>query len=294
MKKLLRLMTLALVFVAMATFTACGGISASSSRGITKAYFNEEGHLILVQTDGSKIEAANDTNIVGARYNEEGHLILIQADGSEIDVGKVEPVRTYTVIYQDWDGTILKMQSNVKYGQKVEAPTVPLRMFYEFLGWDDSSDNVTSDMIIHAQYRCTKEYNDVYDIDSVLDDAEQKLTLKFSFSQSTINPVPIMAFQVRIVYDEHYTCLEARGGANVSYFIHEDSHYISAAYFNLSGEMVGSSFEYLSADFDVSNCVAGDQVTLEIKYIIDVDGQEMAERVTANATYIFNEKEAME
>lgn len=58
---------------------------------------------------------------------------------------------TYTVIHQDYDGTIIQEMS-VEAGESVMPPTDPLREGYEFTGWDNSPDAVQADLIITATY----------------------------------------------------------------------------------------------------------------------------------------------
>ena len=58
---------------------------------------------------------------------------------------------TYTVTFQDWDGTVLKTQT-VTEGQAATAPADPSRAGYTFTGWDVDFSNVTSNLTVTAQY----------------------------------------------------------------------------------------------------------------------------------------------
>ena len=58
---------------------------------------------------------------------------------------------SYTVTFKDWDGTVLKTET-VKEGSSATAPSDPTRDGYKFTGWDVSFNNVTSDLIVTAQY----------------------------------------------------------------------------------------------------------------------------------------------
>ena len=60
-------------------------------------------------------------------------------------------VTTYTVRFLDHDGKVLSTQV-VEEGQSATAPGIPSRDGYNFVGWDKSFDNVTSDLDITAQY----------------------------------------------------------------------------------------------------------------------------------------------
>ena len=57
----------------------------------------------------------------------------------------------YTVIFKDWDGTVLNTQQVVE-GASATAPTNPTRDGYDFTGWDVSFSNITSNLTVTAQY----------------------------------------------------------------------------------------------------------------------------------------------
>jgi len=57
----------------------------------------------------------------------------------------------FLVVYKDYDDTILKSQHVLLNGD-VLPPTEPSREMYKFTGWDNSSLNVQSDIMITAQY----------------------------------------------------------------------------------------------------------------------------------------------
>ena len=60
-------------------------------------------------------------------------------------------INTYTVIFKDWDGTTLKTET-VNYGGAATAPADPTRDGWTFTGWDVDFSNVTSDLVVTAQY----------------------------------------------------------------------------------------------------------------------------------------------
>ena len=66
------------------------------------------------------------------------------------------PKPTYTVTFKDWDGTTLKTEM-VEEGTSVTAPNNPSRDGYIFTGWDKDFSNVTSDLIVTAQYTKNEE-----------------------------------------------------------------------------------------------------------------------------------------
>ncbi len=68
-------------------------------------------------------------------------------------------VNTYTVVFYDYDGTILSEQ-NVVYGGAATAPAAPVRATddeysYEFKGWSADFSVVNGDMEIYAEYIST-------------------------------------------------------------------------------------------------------------------------------------------
>lgn len=57
----------------------------------------------------------------------------------------------YTVIFKDWDNSILNEQQ-VSYGEAAIAPETPMRDGYTFIGWDVDFSNIQSDLIVTALY----------------------------------------------------------------------------------------------------------------------------------------------
>ena len=85
-----------------------------------------------------------------------------QTTPSEDDSSTPEPtdaskpaVTICTVIFKDYDGTVLKTDK-VEKGKDATAPADPKRENFQFAGWDKSFKNVTSDLVITATYTTTK------------------------------------------------------------------------------------------------------------------------------------------
>ena len=57
----------------------------------------------------------------------------------------------YTVTFKDWDGTVLSEQTVVE-SASATTPANPIRDGYNFIGWDTSFSNVTSNLVVTAQY----------------------------------------------------------------------------------------------------------------------------------------------
>ena len=60
-------------------------------------------------------------------------------------------IRTFTVTFVDYDGTVLKTET-VDYGAAATAPADPEREGYVFTGWDVDFSNVTENLTVTAQY----------------------------------------------------------------------------------------------------------------------------------------------
>ena len=61
-------------------------------------------------------------------------------------------VPSYTVIFRDYDGTVLKTQT-VEKGKAASAPANPSREGFTFAGWDNAFHNVTADLVVTAMYK---------------------------------------------------------------------------------------------------------------------------------------------
>ena len=107
---------------------------------------------------GIKAEDENGIEAKRAYVDEEEHLIIVMPDNTEIDagcisaIGNVVPLEEFTVIFKDYDGTVLKTEE-VESGKAAMAPEEPCREGYKFTGWNQPFSNVISEMEIVAQYQ---------------------------------------------------------------------------------------------------------------------------------------------
>ena len=69
----------------------------------------------------------------------------------DMTVTALYAVKTCTVFFTDWDGTVLKTQE-VSYGEDAEAPQAPSREGYTFTGWSGDYTSITESRILMAQY----------------------------------------------------------------------------------------------------------------------------------------------
>ena len=74
--------------------------------------------------------------------------------GAALDIGafEIQSINFYTVIFKDWDGTIISTQE-VSGGEAALAPNSPIRAGYKFIGWDIAFDNVVTNITITALYQ---------------------------------------------------------------------------------------------------------------------------------------------
>ncbi len=117
----------------------------------------EEWLASLKGADGQNgSNGADGVSVKAVRVNDDKHLIVTLSDGTEIDAGYVGVTdtpssTTYTVIFKDYDGTVLKTES-VAQGKSATAPVNPARDGYVFTKWDKAFSNITSDIVVTAQY----------------------------------------------------------------------------------------------------------------------------------------------
>ena len=74
----------------------------------------------------------------------------------DVNYTTYEMPTAYTVTFKDWDGTTLKTET-VEEGVNATAPSNPSREGYSFTGWDKDFSNITSDLIVTAQYTKNEE-----------------------------------------------------------------------------------------------------------------------------------------
>ena len=99
---------------------------------------------------GQAATAPADPTRVG--YTFTGWDVAFDNVQSDLVVTAQYTINTYTVTFKDWDGTVLKTQT-VNYGGAATAPANPTRVGYTFTGWDVAFNNVTSNLVVTAQYQ---------------------------------------------------------------------------------------------------------------------------------------------
>ena len=94
----------------------------------------------------SKGDKDGDAN-TGVNANNE----ISESTDSEDSTGNQST--TFTVIFEDFDGTVLKKIEGVEKGDIIYPPENPTREGYYFVGWNKNFENIESDLTITAQYQ---------------------------------------------------------------------------------------------------------------------------------------------
>lgn len=93
----------------------------------------------------------------GIYYAPDETLTVSVANVSVSDIAEDAVVATFdyasgcTVVFKDWDGTVLSTE-HVASGGSAVPPDVPTRAGYDFTGWSGSYENVTEDCVLTATY----------------------------------------------------------------------------------------------------------------------------------------------
>lgn len=127
---------------------------------ITANYEQNSYTVRFVDYDGTELSVQTvlhgEAAELPASPSREGYTFVgwsgdVSAVTGDMTVTALYAVKTCTVFFTDWDGTVLKTQE-VSYGEAAEAPQAPSREGYTFTGWSGDYTNVTESRILMAQY----------------------------------------------------------------------------------------------------------------------------------------------
>jgi len=235
--------------------------SAFAGEAITSVSFPS-----TIESIGSKA-FNNCTSLTDVYYDgteEEWNAIDIGSSNTPLENATKhfnEPaVETFTVTFVDHDGTVLKNET-VESGKSATAPAAPERENYTFIGWDNSFDNVTTDLTVTAQYErnITSPAIVVNDVIANIDDGTVDVVISIANNPG----ISSLKFDVtydstlslnNIVFDSAYTSGGAMGTAPIPYGNPETITWISP----LSKVTVSGTFATLT--FNISDTATADTV----------------------------------
>lgn len=215
--------------------------------------------ILLADTDGD-----GEVTICDVTKLQKYIVKQISSLGSDSESTETSPTesKTCTVIFKDYDGKIIA-EEYVDYGESAIAPDLPSRDGYIFLNWDKKFDNVTSDIVVIAQYaKITKPTVYIQSVQASPGDTIQ-IPVKI------YNNPGINGMQLNISYDTKLTLVSAENGTALSslYFT-PPGLYANPSKFlwdGISGNDTGNGI-VLNLSFDVpENAKSGE------KYIINAE-----------------------
>ena len=102
----------------------------------------------VVDVFGSNSDRVTWTDKDSGTYN---YGIKALSYSNTLGAGQKETVKNFNVKFVDYDDREISCQT-VEEGSSATAPENPTRVGYTFTGWSTSFDNVTSDLIVKAEY----------------------------------------------------------------------------------------------------------------------------------------------
>ncbi len=168
-------------------------------------------------------------------YDANYNPITATVSDGVVTVGGPPPVVTYTVIFRDYDGTVLKTET-VEEGKAATAPAAPSRDGYEFIGWDKAFDRVTGNLVVTAVYEQEATGPKLYG-SKVTASAGDTVTVTVSVKN---NP-GILGMLLSVKYDESVLTLvsTANGDATAALTYLEPSRLVSGSNYLWYGSKTG-------------------------------------------------------
>ncbi len=219
------------------------GQNGADGVGVKNAYVDENLHLWIELTNGTKIDA--------------GYV------GVEVSAPVVEK---YTVTFYDYDGTTeLKVEEVVK-GESATAPENPTRWGYTFTGWDKTFDNVTENISITAIY--TEITEPTFIVTSAIVNAGENavITLTVKNNPGIMNAMLNLRFN-----DVELTLTTAENGPALSNStLTKPKYLVSGCNFIYDGLDVSNTDDgvILTLTFETSlNAMSGTEYSIEFSYV---------------------------
>ncbi len=117
----------------------------------TVRFEDYDGTLLKLETVDydSAASAPSDPSRTG--YTFTGWDVTFEAITEDITITALYTINSYTVRFEDYDGTLLKSES-VEYGSAATAPSSSSHTGYTFTGWDVDYDYITTNTTVTALY----------------------------------------------------------------------------------------------------------------------------------------------
>lgn len=166
-------------------------------------------------------------------------------------------VESFTVTFVDYDGTVLKTET-VEIGNSATAPADPERENYIFTGWDNSFDNVTTDLTVTAQYErnITSPSIVVNDVIANVDDETVDVVI------SIANNPGISSLKFDVLYDDVLTLSNVTFDAAFGAYVTAPTPYCNPQTITCISPLaeVTVSGTFATLTFNISDTVTADTV----------------------------------
>ena len=195
-----------------------------------------------------------------------GNYANVQQDET---VTAVYAINTYTITFQDWDESVLKVET-VDYGADATPPADPERTGYTFAGWQGTYLNVAADAAVVAQYNINT-YTVTFQYTNGVVIVQQTVDYLGSATKPA-NPAPIEENTVFYRWDGAYTSITEDTTVN-AIFVPTVIEIGTGAEF---AEYMGSSLVSLSGvTFALTNDISLSGVTYSkpSEFLATIDGR---------------------
>ncbi|MBQ2943725.1 MAG: InlB B-repeat-containing protein, partial [Ruminococcus sp.] len=193
---------------------------------------------------------------------------------------KAESAETkYSVVFVDFNGDVISSQYVVE-GASAEAPATPEREGYTFTGWSESFDNVTSDMILIAQYE-KAEAPRTYSVTFIDDSGKFIATQQVAYGEAAKAPeIPEREGYTFIKWDKDFSAIEA--DTIVTAIYEKNTVYYTVTFLDKDGAVLDTQTVEYGAAATAPEAPAVDGYTFTGW---DTDFAEVTGDITVKATY---------
>ena len=126
-------------------------VTAEYINYFTIRFEDYDGTFLKSENVNYGLAATAPPNPIRTGYTFSGWNVAFDNIINSITVTAMYMLNTYTVRFEDYDGTLLKSEE-VDYGSSAIAPSNPTRIGYTFIAWDVAFDNVTDNIIVTSEY----------------------------------------------------------------------------------------------------------------------------------------------